>query len=588
MAITRLLGQLLDSTSDYSFANVTVSGNITASKLTATNIVGTLATAAQPTITSVGSLTGLIVSGDTTVTGNLVVQGGTTTIGSNNYTVYDSIIDLHTYANLAPLTADDGRDVGLKFHYYKGSDKHAFLGWANDSGSLEYYSTGNDTDGVFTGTAYGNIKAASFISTATTGIAPFTVASTTTVTNLAAATAGTVTTAAQPAITSVGTLTSLAVTGLVTAGSIRTDSYFYANGTAYYNTGPAGAAGASGAAGANGATGATGVFSGTTTQQIITSNTTTSTSNITGALIVGGGIGISGNINFSGNLYQNGVLFTGGSSGGNAGTLVTVDNFTGDGAQTTFTLSATPSNSAYVLINIDGASQLRSSFSVSSNSLTFTEAPPLSSIIDVTTIAQGNISGSMATKIITTNTAVSTSSITGALQVAGGAGIGGDVFIGSASTTAGLTVSGSAVFTGSGKQEAVKLTNTAEVAYLPASVAPASTQTFYVGLGAVQYYVTAATTNWVVNIAFSATVTMNTAMAVGDVITVAMMVTQSGTPYYCTAVQIDGVTTNVTTRWQGGTAPSAGNASGIDSYSFSVIKTASATYTVLSSQTKFT
>jgi hypothetical protein len=52
-----------------------------------------------------------------------------------------------------------------------------------------------------------------------------------------------------------------------------------------------------------------------------------------------------------------------------------------------------------------------------------------------------------------------------------------------------------------------------------------------------------------------------------------------------TAIQVDGV--GQTIRWQGGTAPTSGNASAIDSYSVTLIKTASATYTVLAAQTQF-
>jgi hypothetical protein len=57
------------------------------------------------------------------------------------------------------------------------------------------------------------------------------------------------------------------------------------------------------------------------------------------------------------------------------------------------------------------------------------------------------------------------------------------------------------------------------------------------------------------------------------------------TAYYPTAFQVDG--TSVTPKWQGGIAPSAGSANSIDSYTFTIIKTASATYTVLASQVKF-
>ena len=64
-----------------------------------------------------------------------------------------------------------------------------------------------------------------------------------------------------------------------------------------------------------------------------------------------------------------------------------------------------------------------------------------------------------------------------------------------------------------------------------------------------------------------------------------LLTTVTWTAYYPTAFTIDG--TSVTPKWQGGTAPSSGNASSIDVYTFVIIKTASATYTVLASQTQF-
>ena len=120
---------------------------------------------------------------DVIIHGNLTVQGATTTIGSQDLTVEDSIINLHTQPNLAPLTSDDGRDIGVKFHYYKSSDKHAFVGWANDSGFLEYYSDATESAGVISGT-YGTIKANTFNSNVATGTAPLSVNSTTQVANL--------------------------------------------------------------------------------------------------------------------------------------------------------------------------------------------------------------------------------------------------------------------------------------------------------------------------------------------------------------------------------------------------------------------
>ena len=141
-------------------------------------------------------------------------------------------------------------------------------------------------------------------------------------------------------------------------------------------------------------------------------------------------------------------------------------------------------------------------------------------------------------------------------------------------------------FNGTTATAAIKTNNIDELASITAS-APASTQVFYVNTGAVQYYTNNAANNWTVNFAFSSGTSLNTAMAVGDSISVTMLTTQSATAYYNSAVQVDGTTSGVTTKWQGGTAPTSGNASGIDCYTYVIIKTASATYTVLASVTKF-
>lgn len=117
--------------------------------------------------------------------------------------------------------------------------------------------------------------------------------------------------------------------------------------------------------------------------------------------------------------------------------------------------------------------------------------------------------------------------------------------------------------------------------------APASTQTYDVLTQAVQYYTSNTSTNWAINLRGSSGTTMNSLLSTGQAVTVAMMVTNSGTAYYNTSVQVDGTTSGVTTKWQGGTAPSSGNASAIDVYTYTVVKTGSATYTVFASQTKY-
>jgi hypothetical protein len=74
-------------------------------------------------------------------------------------------------------------------------------------------------------------------------------------------------------------------------------------------------------------------------------------------------------------------------------------------------------------------------------------------------------------------------------------------------------------------------------------------------------------------------------MDIGESITIAHIVSQGGTAYYNSAVEIDG--SSVTPEWQGGTAPTSGNTSSLDTYSYTIIKTADATFTTLASQTQF-
>jgi hypothetical protein len=117
--------------------------------------------------------------------------------------------------------------------------------------------------------------------------------------------------------------------------------------------------------------------------------------------------------------------------------------------------------------------------------------------------------------------------------------------------------------------------------------ATAATGTVNVDLStaAVHYYTANAAANWTFNFRGDGSTTLNSLLSVNQSATVAFLVTNGSTAYYPTAFQVDGV--SVTPKWQGGTAPSTGNASSIDSYTFTIIKTASATYTVLAAQVRF-
>ena len=139
-------------------------------------------------------------------------------------------------------------------------------------------------------------------------------------------------------------------------------------------------------------------------------------------------------------------------------------------------------------------------------------------------------------------------------------------------------------FTGSSSVMASKLVNAKETCTVSATAAT-GTINYDVTTQSVLYYTSNASANWTVNIRGSSGSSLDSMMSTGESVTLAFLVTQGGTAYYNSTVQVDG--TSVTPKWQGGTAPSAGNASSIDVYTYTVVKTGSATFTVFASQTKF-
>jgi hypothetical protein len=117
------------------------------------------------------------------------------------------------------------------------------------------------------------------------------------------------------------------------------------------------------------------------------------------------------------------------------------------------------------------------------------------------------------------------------------------------------------------------------------ATAAATTVQFDALTQGVLYYTSNATANWTLNVRGDSGTTLNSILTTGDSITIVFLVTQGATAYYGSALTIDG--TSVTPKYITGTAFTAGNASSIDSYVYTIIKTGSATFTVLASQTKF-
>jgi hypothetical protein len=108
----------------------------------------------------------------------------------------------------------------------------------------------------------------------------------------------------------------------------------------------------------------------------------------------------------------------------------------------------------------------------------------------------------------------------------------------------------------------------------------------------VLYFTTNASANWTLNVRGDASTTLDSILEIGEAVTVSHLVTMT-TAYYNSTFQIDGTTSGITIEWQGGTAPTSGNANSVDVYTYTIIKTADAIgstvtqYTVLASQVQF-
>jgi hypothetical protein len=190
----------------------------------------------------------------------------------------------------------------------------------------------------------------------------------------------------------------------------------------------------------------------------------------------------------------------------------------------------------------------------------------------------GDESGNEQIKFATTASAVNEVSVTNAATTNPPAisATGGDTNIDLNLTPKGI---GRVTFNGAGKIQHIAEKVTTE------ATAATGTLNFDVITQAVLNYTTDASANWTLNIRGDSSNSLDSIMDTGESITIAHLVPQGATAYYNSAVEIDG--SSVTPEWQGGSAPTAGNASSIDVYTYTVIKTGSAAFTVLASLTQF-
>lgn len=329
------------------------------------------------------------------------------------------------------------------------------------------------------------------------------------------------------------------------------------------------------------------------------SGTTTITTTLATVGIAKGGTGLSGTPSNGQLLIGNGLGYT--LAGLTAGSNITITPGPGSitiaaaSGAATITDDITTNATRYLVLE-DVTSGTMSTVNVSSTKLTFN---PATGVLT----ASGGLSGN-ATTATTLQTArnINGVSFNGSsdITVAAAAGtltgtaLASNVVsssLTSVGTLGSLSVSG-ALSGGAGSLQSLSVTGTTSIqqviekATVSATAASAVIIDYDVLTQAVLFYTVNATGNWNMNFRGNVGTTINSLLNVGNAITVTFLVQQGATAYYPTAHAIDNVT--VTPRWAGGTAPTSGNASAIDVYTYTIIKTAATpSYTVFASQTKW-
>ena len=250
--------------------------------------------------------------------------------------------------------------------------------------------------------------------------------------------------------------------------------------------------------------------------------------------------------------------------------------------QTGVTFSATDKGTKILFVN--GTDVIDSNIGKLSNDITPTLAANLDTNAKNILIDSGNFigdeNGNEQIKFATTASAVNEISVTNAATGNNPAisATGGDTNVGITLTPKGDL--GRITLNGESKIFGVFENATISTTFITTFTYDVLTQAVYfqnVNLGA----------NFTVNLRGNSSTALNAALAVGESATVALITKQGNTTFYNDVVQVDGTTTNVTVVYQGGAAPTAGNASSNDVYTYTALKTAASTYTVLAAQTQF-
>lgn len=141
---TIAIGQAVSTTSNVTF------GSVTTGTVTANTLNGTISTAHQPNITSLGLISSLETSGDLRVGGNLIVEGTTTTVDTKTVVIEDPII---TVGSNTDPGVPDGKHRGLEFKWPDaGFVKTGFIGFNTDTKKFTLISDAINSSEVMSGT----------------------------------------------------------------------------------------------------------------------------------------------------------------------------------------------------------------------------------------------------------------------------------------------------------------------------------------------------------------------------------------------------------------------------------------------------
>ncbi len=350
------------------------------------------------TVTSNGNLYvsqgGSYIIGNVTIIGNMSVTG--TQTASQSQSATGSILNIH-YSE-TPFILDDGRDIGLEWQYYKGTEKKAFLGWQNSTESLVYLDDITESvSNVITAGTPGNVKVGSL-----------------TIANVTAATSNT--TGALQVIGGISSQGNLYVQGNVVSNRVIAGNVAFAwhegilrfsgSDTIYINGSPV-------------QTAAQAFQGGVVNLDTIFLSGTNSTSTGTGAVTVFGGLGVAGNAYFGNIILPLPGLYYG-NIGSNAQPFIT-------SLGTLTSLAVAGQITSQSIIPIDSSRAIGSLTNRYQNIYGFNL--DLSGTLTGATV---NSTGGIHSGVLNfTNNTQATSSSTGAVRVTGGMSIAtGNLYIG--------------------------------------------------------------------------------------------------------------------------------------------------------------